>query len=250
MTSVVIVDDVPEVRALVRTSLRLGGRYNVVGEAATATEAIKRAADLQPDLVVLDLGLPDLSGQEVLTRLRDVAPRAKVVIFTGAADPDSEQLASQAAGYVHKDHPEQLIAALERATQTVERFASNVTFAGELPSARRARAYVRTTLRAWGLEHLAENACAVVSELAANAVEHARSDFTLRLEGARDHPDRVRVEIADAGAGTPEPQAFSDTAEGGRGLLIVSALAEAWGIETRDGDAKAVWAELTSDQGR
>src|SRR3954454_19085624 len=85
---VLLVDDVVEVRRLVRTSLRFRGGFEVVGEAADGAEAVRLAQQLRPDVVVLDLGLPDIAGREVLSRVREHAPDSKVVVFSGLETPD------------------------------------------------------------------------------------------------------------------------------------------------------------------
>ena len=63
-------------------------------------QAIELATRLRPDIVLLDLGLPDLAGRDVLTRVREVAPDAKVVVFTGADNEDRAYYEEHAAGYV------------------------------------------------------------------------------------------------------------------------------------------------------
>ncbi|GAB6983532.1 response regulator [Nocardioides pyridinolyticus] len=65
---VVVVDDVVEVRRMLRAALRFGGggRFAVVGDADTAGEAVAVAERLQPQVVVLDLGLPDISGHQLV----------------------------------------------------------------------------------------------------------------------------------------------------------------------------------------
>jgi hypothetical protein len=56
--------------------------------------------------------------------------------------------------------------------------------------------------------------------------------------------DVLRIEVADRNFGTPEPQPFSTTAETGRGIVMVSAVATSWGIDTVPGHGKTTWAEL------
>jgi hypothetical protein len=58
------------------------------------------------------------------------------------------------------------------------------------------------------------------------------------------NPTSLRIDVFDAGAGTPEPQPESSTEEHGRGLHLIDALADAWGLEQIPGDGKLVWAEL------
>ena len=73
---VLLVDDVADVRRLVRIALGLHGGFEVVGEAGAGVQAVELATRLGPDIVLLDLGLPDLAGRDVLSRVREVAPDA------------------------------------------------------------------------------------------------------------------------------------------------------------------------------
>src|SRR3954447_6855852 len=90
---VLLVDDVAEVRRLIRTTLRFRGGFEVVGEAADGVEAVRLVGELRPDVVVLDLGLPDLAGREVLTQVRDRSPDSKVVVFSGMEAADRAWIA-------------------------------------------------------------------------------------------------------------------------------------------------------------
>ena len=81
----------------------------------------------------------------------------------------------------------------------------------------------------------------VVSELVTNAVTHARSSCRIRLSL---NVATLRIDVLDAGAGTPEPQPPSETEEHGRGLYMVDAVTTAWGLEDVPGQGKLVWAEL------
>ena len=80
------------------------GGFDVVAEVGDGATGIVAAARHQPDVVVLDLGLPDLAGHDVLTRLVAVAPAAQVVVYTGSITPDRFPLAAQVEAYVSKDH--------------------------------------------------------------------------------------------------------------------------------------------------
>ena len=88
--AVLLVDDAQDVRRMVRTALRLRGGFEVVGEASSGAEAVRLADVLHPDIVVLDLGLPDIAGREVLTRIRGQSPGSRVVVFTGMDPPTGE----------------------------------------------------------------------------------------------------------------------------------------------------------------
>lgn len=104
-----------------------------------------------------------------------------------------------------------------------------------------ARRFVRTTLRSWEREDLADAAALVVSELATNAVLHARTPFTVRL--LLDGAGRLRLEVTDASQRRPDRRGHSPQASTGRGLAIVAELAAAWGVDVAEG-GKTVWAEL------
>jgi PAS domain S-box-containing protein len=81
--TVVVVDDAAEVRALTRTQLRLSGRFEVVAEGGTGIEAVELCRQHQPDVVLLDVSMPDMDGLEALVRVRKVSPHTKVVMYTG-----------------------------------------------------------------------------------------------------------------------------------------------------------------------
>ena len=86
-----------------------------------------------------------------------------------------------------------------------------------------------------------------VSELATNCVIHARTAFTLRY---LLKPESVRVEVSDAGAGTPAVRHPSRTDRHGRGLQIVSTLADDWGsFGARAAPGKTVWFEFRLPRG-
>jgi anti-sigma regulatory factor (Ser/Thr protein kinase) len=115
-----------------------------------------------------------------------------------------------------------------------------------LRAPRAARAFVVETLTAWDVEaDGVEAAKLVVSELVTNAVLHAPESPTISV-GLRMTDDVVRVLVTDRGLDEPERRAPPDpwTAETGRGVLLVDAFTEQWGIETHGPDGKTVWCEL------
>jgi CheY-like chemotaxis protein len=238
--NILLVDDVAEMRLMLRTVLRRRPGVRIVAEAEDGHAAVELAAEHQPDIVVLDLGLPDLEGADVLSGIRNRAPRARVVVFTGRM-PGDDPIASRVEGFVSKqqDLPI-LIEAIEAAGRHPFQVKS-VDLPAEAQSARLARAFAIQTLSTWGLDELVADCAIVVSELVTNAVVHAGSRSELRLS---NHPHSVRVAVVDYGTGTPEPLAPSDSRLGGRGLQIVSSLATAWGVDGADGGRKLVWAEL------
>ena len=84
---VVIVDDDPEIRALLAVIIGAERKFKVVGEADDGASGIELVAKTQPDLVVLDLNMPHTDGLAALPRLRAAAPGAGIVMLTGTEDP-------------------------------------------------------------------------------------------------------------------------------------------------------------------
>jgi DNA-binding NarL/FixJ family response regulator len=101
--SVLIVDDNPRFRASARRLLEAEG-LAVVGEAADGRDAIATAQRLQPDLVLLDIQLPDLDGFEVATRLAALEVRSAVVLTSSRSAADYGSLVSDtpARAFIHK----------------------------------------------------------------------------------------------------------------------------------------------------
>ena len=101
--SVLVVDDFEQWRRFVRADLEKEGLH-VIGEARDGPEALLKAEELQPDLIVLDIGLPALNGIEVARKIRRVSPKSKVVFLTqNAADDFAEaNLHELASAYVLK----------------------------------------------------------------------------------------------------------------------------------------------------
>lgn len=80
---VLICDDNEAMRALLRVVVELRPTLRVVGEAADGHDAIREATRLQPDVILLDLAMPRRTGLEVLPELREKAPEAKIIVFSG-----------------------------------------------------------------------------------------------------------------------------------------------------------------------
>jgi two-component system NarL family response regulator len=106
MTRLLIVDDVPLFRAGMTSALGDAG-FDVVGEADNADRAVARAEELQPDLVLLDVLMPGLSGLDVVEKITAVSPGSSVVLLTGSESEEDllTALRGGARGYIVKDMP-------------------------------------------------------------------------------------------------------------------------------------------------
>jgi DNA-binding NarL/FixJ family response regulator len=93
MVRVYLCDDVPALRLVLRTLFELDGSFEVVGEAGDGRTALEEVARLQPDVLVLDLSLPEMDGLEVLEALRERAPAVRVVVFTGYPEAELREAA-------------------------------------------------------------------------------------------------------------------------------------------------------------
>jgi len=78
----------------------------VVGEASDGLEAVQKAEELQPGLILLDIGMPLLNGIEAAPRILRLVPAAKILFLSPQNDPDivSKALSNGAEGYVHKQN--------------------------------------------------------------------------------------------------------------------------------------------------
>lgn len=115
MTRVLIADDDDLMRAGLVELLSGEPEVEIVGQARTGREAIERARRLDPDVVLMDVRMPDLDGIEATQRLTDAAPRAKVLILTTFEQDDYifGALRAGASGFLLKrTRPEELIAAV------------------------------------------------------------------------------------------------------------------------------------------
>jgi DNA-binding NarL/FixJ family response regulator len=102
-TRVLIVDDQPLMRAGFKSVLEASGQVDVVGEAATGAEAIEQVRRLDPDVVLMDVRMPDMDGIEATRRM----PQQKVLILTtfGLDEYIIEALRAGASGFLLKDAP-------------------------------------------------------------------------------------------------------------------------------------------------
>lgn len=113
---VLVVDDNDPFRKLVYSILGKSGELEIIGEASDGLEAVHKSEELQPDLILLDIGLPTLNGIEAARRIRKLAPNSKIVFLSQESSPDIVRgaLSSGAMGYVAKlSASRDLLAAVE-----------------------------------------------------------------------------------------------------------------------------------------
>ena len=99
-----MVDDYPRFRQSVRSTFQKRPELLVIGEVSEGLAAVRYSRELQPDLVLLDIGLPDLNGIEVARQIREVAPSSKILFVSENRSREivTEALRSGGDGYVVK----------------------------------------------------------------------------------------------------------------------------------------------------
>ena len=97
-----VVDDNPDLRRLVAAFLEGDARFELVGAAEDAFEAVQLVKSLVPDALLLDQMMPHVPGLTVLSRTREIAPHAKVVMYSADVTIEHEALRRGAAAFVSK----------------------------------------------------------------------------------------------------------------------------------------------------
>ena len=162
--TVVLVDDEPMIRAMLAQTLSAEG-LEVIGEAGNAEDALGLVLDLRPDVVLIDIKLPGISGVEAIERLGLLAPTSKVLVLTRTEQNQViEAIIAGASGYILKTAPPKAIISAVRATAAGESVLSP-QIAGKL------------------LEHIRERDIPVTAttEIAANAVRAALTTRELEI---------------------------------------------------------------------
>ncbi len=116
--TIVLIDDHPLLRKGVKQLIELDDDLSVVGEASNAIEGVKISKETDPDLILLDLNMPDINGIETLKMLRDEEVSSRIIVFT-VSDNEEDVVAALKAGadgYLLKDmEPEELLERLHQA---------------------------------------------------------------------------------------------------------------------------------------
>jgi len=143
---VLVVDDYDAWRRHICSVLKTQKEIQVIAEARDGLEAVQKAQELRPDLILLDIGLPTLNGIEAARRIRNLSPQSKVLFITQetSADIVLGALATGAAGYVVKtDVRTELFTALEAvsrdekyvSSRLADRVSTKASVAGVRPDA-------------------------------------------------------------------------------------------------------------------
>jgi DNA-binding NarL/FixJ family response regulator len=135
-----LVDDFAPWRRFVIAKLRENHKLRIVGVVSDGLEAIQKAGELQPDLILLDIGLPKVNGIVAAQRIRNIAPNSKILFLSQTLDLDVAHtaLSEGAHGFVVKsDANNELFAAVEGVMQGkkyVSRRLASLTFSGDVDS--------------------------------------------------------------------------------------------------------------------
>jgi DNA-binding NarL/FixJ family response regulator len=134
MIRVLIADDHPLVREAIKTRLSVEDDLTVVGEASDGARAVESGRTLAPDLVVLDLQMPGLSGSELVSAMRAAAPASRILVLTGSLERRMvrDVLAAGADGYVLKEEEtEELVSVLRRVARGERHVSARIAAAFE-----------------------------------------------------------------------------------------------------------------------
>jgi len=101
---IVVVDDHEPLREFLRATLQAKPEWQIIAEAGDGLQAIQKAEELKPDLILLDIGMPILNGIEAAEKISQLVPQAKILFVTQESDPDvvAKALSNGAKGLVLK----------------------------------------------------------------------------------------------------------------------------------------------------
>ena len=114
-TRILVVDDFEPFRRFICSTLQRKTELQIIGEASDGLEGVLKAEELQPDLIVLDIGLPTLTGIEAARRIRKLSPQSKILFVSQESSAEVvEEALRLGAGYVVKAHAaHELLAAVD-----------------------------------------------------------------------------------------------------------------------------------------
>lgn len=112
---IMVVDDHPIARNGLRDALKASGRLEVVGQAEDGEEAVRTAEELKPDVIVMDVMMPNKNGIDACREIMELLPSTRVLVLTASTQEDAviEAVAAGATGYLEKySRPEELVDAV------------------------------------------------------------------------------------------------------------------------------------------
>jgi len=123
---ILVVDDYEPWRRFERLTLLVHPELQVVGECSDGDEAIQKAEELKPDVILLDIGLPTLNGIEAARRIQQVSPNSKILFVTENRSPEIAEVAlsTGVAGYVVKSNAARELLSAIKAVLEGRRFIS------------------------------------------------------------------------------------------------------------------------------
>jgi DNA-binding NarL/FixJ family response regulator len=124
--SALLIEDFEDFRRFVLLTLQKSAKFQVIYQASDGWDGVRQAEELQPDLILLDIGLPRLNGFEAARRIREVSPNSKILFLTQESSPEvvQEALRLKAQGYLLKGNAgDDLLLAVETVLRG-ERFVS------------------------------------------------------------------------------------------------------------------------------
>jgi DNA-binding NarL/FixJ family response regulator len=112
---ILVVDDKPNVRIGIRMLLQTHQDWSICGEAGDGFEAVEKAAELKPDVILLDISMPKMDGLTALPLIREKSPDSQIIVLTLHESLDTARAASRAGAhaYIAKSLMNELLPALE-----------------------------------------------------------------------------------------------------------------------------------------
>lgn len=192
---ILVVDDFPPWRHFVSKTLQDQPELQIIGEATDGLEAVRRAKELQPDMILLDIGLPSLNGIESARRIREVSPATKILFVSENRSRDIAEaaLSTGAGGYSIKSEATHELLPAIRAVLNGARFIS-ASLAGDGFVTRRA-AVSEGVHRGENNPYLRFAKSSLVSEFLASIIEATGADFgSVQLFDSANHVLRLAAQ--------------------------------------------------------
>ena len=199
---ILIVDDFEPIRRLVCSLLEQIAELEVVGQAEDGLDAIQKAEELQPDLILLDISLPKLNGIAAAQRIRERVPKARILFLSENTSPEIVQacLSTGASGYIVKsDAGEELLTAVDAVIQG-RQFVSRAAithihevqfYSGEAELLDGFADFIAVALKA------GKAAIVVATESRRNALFSTLQTRGLDISSARDNGDYIALDVAE-----------------------------------------------------